>query len=276
MAEPTVVRDVLPATLMIIHDPDFEKLQYGKEVKRGTEHDSIKLTAHNEPTSKVEMLLEQMKAEEATKEKLRKVKGVEILCKGAITLNKKQKKGMKRFWDVELAKDHAIWDSEPIGASKIMVLPLLVHKQPHDPNWKQTDETRFDNRAATYLNLIVDPKNDAWGSAPPEWQSQVGSILLVRKDGKDLSREHAWALAEFMQRLPDSFKEAKDSGDERRRRAAISKMLNWKQFNNFLAKFQTERTKADGLSWAHVRSPCGTKEYASVGQDQFCHAFPGL
>lgn len=94
---------------------------------------------------------------------------------------------------------------------------LLVHKQPHNPSWKQTDESRFDNRAATYLNLIVDPKNDAWGSAPPEWQNQVGSILLVRKDGKDLSWEQARALAEFMQRLPDSFKEVKESGDERQR-----------------------------------------------------------
>ncbi|KAG4438114.1 hypothetical protein IFR05_006394 [Cadophora sp. M221] len=207
-------------------------------------------------------IMNKLMGDDAAKEKNRKVKGVLIRCEGDIGINKKKTGKWERYSKVEVPKDHTIWDSQPTGASKIMGFPLLVQKQPHNPAWKPNDHTRFDNQPATFLNLTVDPKiSNLWGFAPPEWQSEVGSVLLVRKDQKDLSREQAWAMAEFMQfKVSDSFEDAMESGEERQRRAAVLKMLNWKQFDGFLEKFKVEMTTADGKSWARVRSPFGTKE----------------
>lgn len=81
-----------------------------------------------------------------------------------------------------------------------------------------------------------------------------------------MDREQAWALAEFMQfRVSDAFEDAMESGEERQRRAAVLKMLNWKQFDDFLEKFKVEMSARDGKSWAGVRSSFGTKE-GSDGQ----------
>ncbi|KAL5319640.1 hypothetical protein ACEPPN_012696 [Leptodophora sp. 'Broadleaf-Isolate-01'] len=237
--------------------------RYGMQVKRGDEHSHLTFTEKtNNPVSEPQIMMDKLMEADAAKEKCRKVKGVLIRCEGDIGINKKKTSRWERYSKVEVPKDHAIWDSQPTSASKIMGLPLLVQKQPHNPSWKPNDHTRFDNQPATFLNLTVDPKiSDLWGFAPPEWQSEVGSVLLVRKDQKDLSREQAWAIAEFMQfKVSDSFEDAMESGDERQRRAAVLKMLNWKQFDDFLEKFKVEMMTADGKSWARVRSPFGTKE----------------
>ncbi|KAI9050950.1 hypothetical protein LZ554_005061 [Drepanopeziza brunnea f. sp. 'monogermtubi'] len=142
-----------------------------------------------------------------------------------------------------------------------MGLPLLVHKLSPNPAWDQDDHTRFDNQPATFLNLTVDPKIDAeWGFAPPTWQSQVGSVLLVRQDGKELTCKQARALAEYMQhRVSDSFEEAMESGEQKQRRSQVLKMLNWTAFDSFLDGFKAEMSAAEGKSWAGVRSPFGTR-----------------
>jgi hypothetical protein len=168
---------------------------------------------------------------------------------------------------VEVSKDHAIWKESPTDSSKIMGLPLLVYRLPESSAWDKNDHTRFDNQPATFLNLSLNPQMAGrWGFALPEWQTNVGSVLLVRKDGKDLSREQGWALAEYMQfQVSDSLEAAMESGDERQRRAAVLKMLNWKRFDTWLENFKVEMTTADRNSWSDVRSPFGTKE-GSRGQ----------
>lgn len=239
---------------------------YGRETKRGDEHSSLHYIQNNNNAelSEMEKLMQQLMSADEEEDKKRKVKGVVIRCEGDIGLVRKKTGKWERYSETKVGKDHEIWDSEPAAASKIMGLPLLVHKLPTNPAWNQTDHTRFDNQPATFLNLAVDPKDPSWGFAPPQWQSGVGSVLLVRMDGKDLSREQAWALAEFMQfRVSDSFETAMESGEVKDRRAAVFKMLNWTRFDNFLESFKVEMTSGDGKSWANVRSPFGTKEGAN-------------
>lgn len=94
-----------------------------------------------------------------------------------------------------------------------------------------------------------------------EWQSEVGSVLVVRQDQKDISRNQGWTLAEYMQfRISDSFERAMESGEPKDRRAAIEKMLNWSRFENFLENFLVEMASADSTSWKDVTSPFGTME----------------
>jgi len=90
---------------------------------------------------------------------------------------------------------------------------------------------------------------------------EVGSVLLVRKDQKDISREQAWALAEYMQfRVSDVFEAAMESGDTKKRREAVVEMLNWSRFDQFLKNFKVEMTAADHKSWKDVKSPFGITE----------------
>jgi hypothetical protein len=74
---------------------------------------------------------------------------------------------------------------------------------------------------------------------PPEWQIEVGTVLLVRKDQKDTSREQAWALTEYLQfKVSDDFGAAMKSRDTKERRQLVIKMLNWSRFDQFLKNFK--------------------------------------
>ena len=57
-----------------------------------------------------------------------------------------------------------------------------------------------DNQFATYL--MADPRS---GFAPPEWQSNIGGVLLYRADGMPLTQQHAWLLWDWASRLMDAF-----------------------------------------------------------------------
>ncbi|KAF4610345.1 hypothetical protein G7Y89_g15775 [Cudoniella acicularis] len=235
--------------------------RYGISIERGTEHDSLwamlkQITDDGEEKTTVDTRT--TPTPNKYKEE-KNVKGVIIKCKRDIDFDKKENKRWERYSEVSVAKDHAIWKEPSTEASRIMGLPLLVHQLPPNPALTGSD---LDNPPATYLNLTVDPKKaEMWGFAPPEWQNQVGSVLVVRKDGKSLSREQAWALAEYMQfRVADALGDTNDPGDVRQRRATILKILNWKCFDAFLENFKVEMTDADGKDWSNVRSPFGTRE----------------
>lgn len=128
-----------------------------------------------------------------------------------------------------------------------MGLPLLVQQLPADPAWKNKTKqhTRYDNQAATFMNLDISLTSPTWEFAPPQWQSQVGSVLVVRKDKKDISREQVYALAEFFQfHVSDEFEEAMESGSVRERRV-IARLPNWRAFDAYLESFRREMMEAD-------------------------------
>lgn len=237
---------------------------FGVGIARGNEHEIFKHVTFNTLDGQVSELQKKFAddmALEVAEKKKKNVKGVMIRCEGDNALHVNETGRWDRYAEVDVPRDHPIWKESPTAASKMMGLPLLLHKLPENPAWGKNDHTRFDNQPATFLNLTVDPKNeDMWGFAPPEWQSEIGSVLLVRQDGKDISREQAWALAEYMQfRVSDAFEGAMESGEEQQRRAAVLKMLNWKRFETWLENFRVEMTGADYKPWTDVKSPFGAK-----------------
>ncbi|KAL2068295.1 hypothetical protein VTL71DRAFT_16393 [Oculimacula yallundae] len=238
--------------------------RYGTKTKRGDEHSSLSFTgSESNSVSEIQAMMASLMASQTAQDATKKVKGVLIRCTGDIEISHEQTGTLEKFAEVLIAKDHSIWDLPPTPASKIMGLPLLTQKQSHNPAWNPNSHTRFDNQAATFLNLTVDPKVDdgMWGFAPLEWQQEVGSVLLVRKDGKDLSRTQAWALAEFMQHeVSDAFEDAMEEGEEKERRAKVLELLNWKRFDEFLVKFVPDMMDVDGMGWQGCKSPFGTRE----------------
>ncbi|KAJ5047338.1 uncharacterized protein L3040_003165 [Drepanopeziza brunnea f. sp. 'multigermtubi'] len=175
--------------------------RYGMVTQRGTENSSLNITQADKkaPKSKLQKMMEKMMASQAEEVKKTKFKGVLIRCAGKISLLIKQSKKAERYGAVEMAKDHPLLSS---------VLNLY-----------QTDTPFIDAE---------------WGFPPPTWQSQIGSVLLVRQDGKELTCKQARALAEYMQHhVPDSFEEALESEEEKQRRSQVLKTLNWTAFDSF-------------------------------------------
>lgn len=107
------------------------------------------------------------------------VKVVKILCNGDLkTL------GPIKFQAVTIKATHPILGDKPSGITKYMGLPLIVHKC--DPKRVYHPSSSTQNQDGTFLDRMV--TNDEWfGAAPICWQNNVGSVLVARADGKDIS-----------------------------------------------------------------------------------------
>lgn len=116
------------------------------------------------------------------------LRGVRINCLGDTT-----KSGRKKFESVELSidrqKDRLF--IPPIPARVGILLELK--KLPPPSSWKY-DSYLLQNPSVTFLNLDIDPSSSRWGWAPMEWDDMIGSVVVVRTDGKDLFPQHVEAL----------------------------------------------------------------------------------
>ena len=99
-------------------------------------------------------------------------------------------------------RDHSMFtECNPSGNSPVMNLvgvPLVVKKtKPYTDlsSWGATD-----NQKATYLMIEA-----ASGFAPPQWQSNVGPVLVYRPGGLNLGYHDMWAIHSFLSKLLDRY-----------------------------------------------------------------------
>ncbi|GAP90662.2 putative zinc finger mynd-type protein [Rosellinia necatrix] len=144
-------------------------------------------------------------------------KGVRINCLGDQKLFNRP-----HFEEVEVdvAYRTRTGDYEASEIAKRIGLPVLTRRCFPHPNWAHVadaglfgNQSSYNNQDATFLHLSCDDDDDAggsaglgggrnpsrrgalgWGWAPAQWQSDVGSAVVVRADGKPLSARHAEAL----------------------------------------------------------------------------------
>ncbi|EKG15512.1 Zinc finger MYND-type protein [Macrophomina phaseolina MS6] len=133
------------------------------------------------------------------------VKAVRINCIGD------QKCYRRWTWDgVKIPVNHAIFQGQHHGSPDIperLGIPLLTMKEEFASAWKDAqDFTRFDgnppyrNDIATVLHLSANEDTSTgreWGSWPKRWVGEVGSVLVARKDKKELNILHVLALYKF-------------------------------------------------------------------------------
>lgn len=63
--------------------------------------------------------------------------------------------------------------------------------------------------------LNIDPASQDWARAPAYWQTRVGSVLVIREDGKDLNMEDLAMMAYFCQHtIQDRLESAMESGPQ--------------------------------------------------------------
>ena len=201
------------------------------------------------------------------KKPVKMIQGVVIRCDGE-RYQHTAKTGRKELYSsLAVPSDHPIWNTKvPVDATRIMGLPLLTYQLPKDPAWKLEDPTScFDNQFATFLNLELDPDTDwEWGWAKPEWQNNVGSILIVRKDREDLTPEQVQVLAEWLrfvvaEVVQGALEKTLDSAQQRQ---IVLKWLNWQKFEDYLNEFKTSMMAGSSVDkqWTELQSPFEPKK----------------
>lgn len=186
-----------------------------------------------------------------------KVQGVRINCFGD-----QNDFGGKKYIGIAVPGDHPVFSSTPTGISTHMGLPLLIRKYPLNQAWKDKLQDMsvypYDNQAATFMNLNADMNSEQWAWAPPQWRNDVGSVIVVRQDGKDLTPQQAEALAHYCQfKLQPVFEDSIAAGYvERTREDVVSQFLTRPKFEKFLVAFRKEQADADqDASWLTAKSP---------------------
>lgn len=129
----------------------------------------------------------------------RRLKSVRVNCVGDLHPDK------GKYSMIELPGGHPFFEdgfqASPISPiSKLVGFPVRGKRQPRYPDSDNTPES-YDNAAAAYLFTEIDPGNPHWGFSLSRlyWGYQVGSIVLMRDDGEDLTVEQAEALCSFCQ-----------------------------------------------------------------------------
>ncbi|KAF2648133.1 hypothetical protein K491DRAFT_562900, partial [Lophiostoma macrostomum CBS 122681] len=85
--------------------------------------------------------------------------------------------------------NHPIFESPPLGVPSLFEVSLVIHRVGTDISGQADLECPI----ATCLNM--DPDD---GLTPPEWQSNVGTCIVARKDGKPLSVEQLEVVWAYM------------------------------------------------------------------------------
>jgi len=121
--------------------------------------------------------------------------------------------------NVEVPRDHPIFTNTTASSriSDQIELPVLTRKYPANKPWANNTGYQ-NNQPATFLHMNTDPDRLTtgwWGMPPMKWDKDVGSVLVVRADGKDLSPRQCEALCDFCQfKMQPMFGEFWESGGE--------------------------------------------------------------
>ncbi|UKZ61284.1 uncharacterized protein TrAtP1_002551 [Trichoderma atroviride] len=117
------------------------------------------------------------------------------------------------FESVEILSTDPIFnDHDTSEIANRIGFPIFTHRLPPNPVWAEDQDNKifknfnpFNNQDATFLHLCCDPNvpfNPAagtlgWGLASTQWQTYVGSALVVRPDMKPLHPLHVEALCKY-------------------------------------------------------------------------------
>jgi hypothetical protein len=165
--------------------------------------------------------------------RVEKVKGVKISCLGDEVAFQ-----AKKYTAVDVPTDHPVFAEPTTPISARIGLPIKAHKSPPDRRWSALGcsgrECPYNNQAATFLQMCVDPTEDSWGVASMRWQDRVGSVLVVRQEGGDITPQHVEALCQFCQyKLSPLFAESGGYGWVQRSKGDVLAFMSRAAFEEF-------------------------------------------
>jgi len=123
------------------------------------------------------------------------VRGIIIPC------NADKRKGAGIFQTIDIEPTHRIHShGEVCPVSEQVGLPLVMYRHLQENPLYMTRDAGLDNQIATYL--MIGPES---GFAPPNWQQCVGTVTVMRKDGKPLTHEAIETIWMYHDHLLDLF-----------------------------------------------------------------------
>ncbi|KAI4283086.1 MAG: hypothetical protein L6R38_002439 [Xanthoria sp. 2 TBL-2021] len=125
----------------------------------------------------------------------------------ACVMLKSQAGGASGYQKATIPFNDDIFNQAPTPISQSIGFPLILRRtKPVSENSARS--ANDDNAHATWL--MIDPGH---GFAPPEWQSGVGDVLVVRADRKPLDIAMLAAVTDYVSNILDAFGDGME-GDE--------------------------------------------------------------
>ena len=123
----------------------------------------------------------------------RTIQGVRISCNGDIDVLRADK-----FIPVDVWIFDPVFVAEKSTSSGMLGVPVRVRKLPPHPAWKNSGVMNiYENQEATRLFRNVDLEDEGFGVVPWYWDHGVGSALVVRDDGRDMTPQQVEALCYY-------------------------------------------------------------------------------
>ena len=162
-------------------------------------------------------------------QEVKKVRGVKIHCEGD-----QREYGFAKFAAVDVPVGHPVFSKAIVPISRLISMPLHTWQYPPDQVWRNKPNAHT-NVPATVLHHNTDEDSgDWWGRVPTKWQDDVGSVLVVRRDGRDLSVQRMEALCYFCQfKVQPLLENAQGSGLVQMSRAEVMGYLTRKGFAEY-------------------------------------------
>ena len=183
------------------------------------------------------------------------VQGVRISCSGDIRVL-----GVNKFKPVAVAVFDPVFKADKSTSSEMVGVPLRARKIPPHPAWKHSGEPGvYENQEATRLFRDMDPEHGGgFGIVSWSWDLGVGSVLVVRDDGKDITPQQVEAVCYYSwQHTTDMFQAAFEYGDRfgsNKGNVELAALFTPDKFRKFFADFKAKKMVNDA-SWVTAESP---------------------
>lgn len=141
-------------------------------------------------------------------------------------------------------------------------IPLIVRREKF---YTSNSDDKMYNQGALYLLHGADPsKNECWNSpqlqllhASIDSQTHPGTVVVMRKDGRDLTEKHVEALVAYIQDVLTVVMRDDDNEnfDEDAKRAIVKKYMGPESFLKYFEEYKMKKVAAGKISWTHARPP---------------------
>ena len=158
--------------------------------------------------------------------------GVKICCYGEEKVH-----GSESYISVDVSRAHPTRLTIPRGnispISKLVGMPLRLWKYADIDQWANLpgwieNKNPDSNPNAAFLMMETDPEKADWGWAPLYWNRDLGNVLAVRADGKDLSVNDVKKMCYFARyKLQPRFEDAIGCGRIRRTKQEVLDYATW-------------------------------------------------
>ena len=182
------------------------------------------------------------------------VKGVKISCQGDIRVTGVL--GVNQYTPVDIPIFDPVFVADKPTSSELLGVPVRVQKIPPHPAWKDSGiMNTYENQVITRLFRRMDPEHDGFGLAPMRW---VGSVLVVRDKGKDITPQQVEALCYYnSEHLQERLEEAVEDQSLNESSVKVDELLALftpHAFRKVFAEFKAEK-EMDDASWMTAVSP---------------------